>query len=54
MTIRRGYMRLCKYCRGSGTLFRPKPGRPIRDSFKRCPQCSGRGVQKVKKSVYKQ
>lgn len=44
-------MRICKRCNGSSSLFRPKEGLPIKESFKKCTDCEGSGIKGVKSKL---
>ncbi|MBP9710669.1 MAG: hypothetical protein KBD50_00160 [Candidatus Pacebacteria bacterium] len=38
-------MKLCKRCKGAGSLTRPKKGIPVRNWFKNCTNCAGTGMR---------
>lgn len=38
-------MKICKRCRGSGTLLRARLGLPVRSWFKDCTDCGGHGTK---------
>jgi hypothetical protein len=44
LQLQKEYTMICERCEGSGSLFRPNEDVQLKDSFKKCTDCGGRGT----------